>query len=271
MNNYVQVTVNVSDTELSEQLIAMLFALNFYGFEEKENELIAYVGEEEFRAAEVEQVCNLLDLPFTTQVIAQQNWNALWESNFEPVVVDDFCTIRADFHPPSTATKHEIIITPKMSFGTGHHATTYLMIKQMSELDFNGKSVADFGTGTGILAIMAEKLGATEVLAIDHDDWCIENSSENIERNKSTTITLQKEDHFVAGRQFDIILANINRNVIVDNLDSLANGITNSGYLLLSGLLQTDESAVVAAFQETGLTFLRKSERNNWICLLFKL
>ncbi len=127
-----------------------------------------------------------LQLSFSKTIIEETNWNQVWESNFDPVIVDDFVAVRAHFHEPIKNVQHEIVITPKMSFGTGHHATTYMMMQQMRELDFAGKNVFDFGTGTGVLAILAEKLGAQKVIAIDNDDWSIENADENVKRNNCT-------------------------------------------------------------------------------------
>jgi ribosomal protein L11 methyltransferase len=193
----------------------------------------------------------------------------LWESNFEPVVVEDFCKVRADFHPASGSAKHDIIITPKMSFGTGHHATTYMMIQQMRDLDFKGKAVADFGTGTGILAILAEKLGSSKVVAIDYDEWSIQNAEENILKNGCTAISLQQADTFSPPENFDIILANINRNVILDNLDGLVFGLNAKAFLLISGILKEDEKDIVAACINRNLSYIKTVNRNQWISILF--
>jgi ribosomal protein L11 methyltransferase len=268
MQSFIQVVIKVDDESVKEQLIALLSLIKFEGFEEKDNTLIAYADEASFNEVEIEAMCKQFDLEFSTSIIPQQNWNALWESNFEPVVVDDFCAIRADFHQPIPNIEHDIIITPKMSFGTGHHATTYLMIKQMRDIDFENKSVADFGTGTGILAIMAEKLGASKIVAIDYDDWSIENTTENLERNNCSRIEILKADNFSSSYTFDIILANINKNVIVDNLKSLTNGLSKGGKLLLSGLLKSDETEVITAFEAMGMKWMGTEERNNWITIL---
>jgi ribosomal protein L11 methyltransferase len=143
--------------------------------------LLAYFNEEDFPSYDVQSLLNGYN--FQSNTIPEQNWNEEWEQNFQPVVVDDFCAVRAHFHAPISTVKHEIIITPKMSFGTGHHATTYMMMQQMQNIDFNNKSVFDFGTGTGILAILAEKCGAKEIIAIDNDEWSYKNAEENLEMN----------------------------------------------------------------------------------------
>jgi ribosomal protein L11 methyltransferase len=157
-----------------------------------------------------------------------------------------------------------------MSFGTGHHATTYMMISEMSKLSFANKHVADFGTGTGVLAILAEKLGSHYVWAIDNDEWSIENSKENIERNLCTKIIINKAEGFLPMQKFDIILANINKSVILANIDGLLFGLNAGGEILVSGLLTEDEADIVAAFRQRGLEHVAGVEKINWICLLFK-
>jgi ribosomal protein L11 methyltransferase len=166
--------------------------------------------------------------------------------------------------------QHEIVITPKMSFGTGHHATTWLVMRLMREIDFSGKSVFDFGTGTGILAILAEKLGAAYVLAVDNDDWCIENASENISINNCQSIEIQKVTTGENKRLFDIVIANINRNIILDNLRFLESSLPADGTLVLSGLLVEDEKDITAACTAAGFRHLETVQRNGWIALLFR-
>ncbi|WP_018612120.1 50S ribosomal protein L11 methyltransferase [Segetibacter koreensis] len=268
MKNTVQITIPVEDDNTREELIAKLSAIEFDAFEEKESELDAFIDEEKFNSAQLENILSYNKLSYTKEIIQDQNWNALWESNFQPVIVDDFCVIRASFHPPFSKIKHEVIITPKMSFGTGHHATTYLMISAMSQIDFTEKQVADFGTGTGVLAILAEKLGSSFVWAIDNDDWSIENSKENIERNNCKNITIEKADGFHSNKKFEIILANINRNIILENAENMVTGLKAEGKLLLSGLLREDEMDIVSSFVQKGLIHDSTTEKNNWICIL---
>ena len=181
MNNYIQIEFQeISRQEQSEILIAQLSEIGFEGFEENENKLKHLFLKRILMKVFLQIYCSSLQLAFIKTIIEETNWNEVWESNFDPVIVDDFVAIRADFHEPIKDVQFEIIITPKMSFGTGHHATTYMMMQQMREIDFTGKTVFDFGTGTGVLAILAEKLGAENVLAIDNDEWSIENAAENI-------------------------------------------------------------------------------------------
>lgn len=260
----IKLTIKATETE-QDLLIANLSDLNASGFEQNEEELLAYFSDDVYDAAAI-KAC-LQDFSFTVTTVKEQNWNELWESNFQPVVVDDFCAIRADFHAPITSVKLEIVITPKMSFGTGHHATTYMMMQQMRELDFLGKEIFDFGTGTGILAILAEKLGAKEITATDLDAWSIENATENMQRNHCNNIHLFQSAVVPEDKTYDFILANINKNVILEFLPQLSGLLRQGGKLLLSGLLVTDEEDIVTACQKHSLKLQRKVERNNWICL----
>ncbi len=269
MKNYIKAEFQTIETEIKDQLIAILSLNDYDGFEEVEHGLIAYIEENAFDANLLKSLANDFAIRYTTSTVPHQNWNELWERNFEPVVVGDFCAIRAHFHTPFTNTAHEIVITPKMSFGTGHHATTYLMVEQMKNLHFAEKAVADFGTGTGILAILAEKLGAEKVLAIDYDDWSIENTLENIQQNNCKNINVLKTDYFVEGEKYKVILANINKNVILANANGLVKSLAPGGQLLVSGLLVADEKDIVDAFTLAGLEWRCTRERNNWIIIQF--
>ncbi|ASZ14308.1 50S ribosomal protein L11 methyltransferase [Chitinophaga sp. MD30] len=255
--------------ELTDILIAQLSTLGFEGFEEQPAALIAYIPEEDFDETSLKEVLQPHALTYAAERIAQQNWNAVWESNFEPVLVDDFCGIRAGFHPPFiTALTHEIIITPKMSFGTGHHATTSSMIRLMSELDFRGKKVFDFGTGTGILAILAEKMGAAHIDAIDNDEWAVENTQENIVINEAAHISIWRADSLseIEGT-YDLILANINRNILLTFMADMRRLLHPGGILLLSGILTTDEATILEAAGKQGLEMTGKAEKDNWLAL----
>jgi ribosomal protein L11 methyltransferase len=248
--------------------VAQLSELGFDGFEENENALIAYCAESMYNAQAINELLEG-NYSYTKELIAKINWNEEWEKNFSPVVVDDFVGVRAHFHEPISGVLHEIVITPKMSFGTGHHATTHMMMQQMRGLDFTGKKVFDFGTGTGILAILAEMLGATEIYAIDNDEWSVENAAENISNNACTKIQLALNDNPVLLPQYDIILANINKNVILAFFDMLKTGLKPNGQLLVSGLLAEDENDIVLAANALGLKFVQIIQRDKWISLLF--
>jgi ribosomal protein L11 methyltransferase len=270
MNNYIRISISFQSTEQADILIAQLNELGYEGFEEEENSLYAFIPEEKFIEQELNQTLSEYSLSFSKQIIEQKNWNEEWEKNFQPVIVDSFCAIRASFHQPITSVKNEIIITPKMSFGTGHHATTYMMIEAMEQIDFINKSVFDFGTGTGVLSILAEKLGSKKIFAIDIDDWSIENAKENIIENGCSDIRLEKSDQIHSEKKFDIILANINKNVILPNMALMAQQLTNQGVLLVSGLLEQDFEDTRQQAENSNFTIVRQLKRENWICMELK-
>ena len=201
MNRYIHITIDTKDSEESDIFVARLSQAGFEGFEEEPGKLHAFIPETLYEAETAEKiisgvkgVADPYHTFFKIEWIEPRNWNAYWEKEFEPVVVEDFCAIRAHFHEPVPGVKYDLVITPKMSFGTGHHATTYLMISTMRYHDFRNCSVLDFGTGTGVLAILACKLGAASVLAIDSDEWSIENARENTEVNHCPAIRIEKRD-----------------------------------------------------------------------------
>lgn len=251
-------------------LIALLAQSGFESFEEETNSLKAYIKEEDFDEVKLAGILQIIPVKFRKTVIQQENWNAQWESSFEPILVNDFVAIRAGFHQSVKNVKHEIIITPKMSFGTGHHATTYLMISQMSHLIFAGKSVLDFGTGTGVLSILAEKMGATDICAIDNDEWSIENAKENISANNCRRIKVHKEHAIPGGKKYDVILANINLNVIMQSLTAIAASSETGTLILLSGFLEKDIEELSAGLRTCLITITRIEKKDGWVCLLCK-
>lgn len=267
---YIEITFEVENSEQGEMLIARLNeGIEAEGFEEGEGFVKVYIPETKYNEAVFYQLMQP-DTRYSISVIKNENWNAIWENSFEPVIVENFVAVRANFHKSIKNVAYEIIITPKMSFGTGHHATTGLMLESLQQNNCAGKKVADFGTGTGILAILAEKMNAEKVLAIDYDDWSIENASENIERNRCRKIQLIKEDHFPGGEKWDIILANINLHVILANMQSFHQNLNNNGLLIISGILQEDRTEVESlAFSQSFLTH-NVQQKNNWLCMAFK-
>ena len=267
MNDYIKISFNGVTQEQKDLLVALLSEMGFEGFEEGQTYLICYSSKENFNEEALTEQTELFSLRFEKEIVEKQNWNEIWEKNFQPVLVDDFCAIRASFHPEEKNTLFNIEITPKMSFGTGHHATTYMMIKWMKEIDHKGKSVLDFGTGTGVLAILAEKLGASKIDAIDNDDWSIENANENILCNECSRIELQKADSLDFTGQFDIILANINKNVLLANMERLQQHLAKEGVLVISGLLEGDRSAIETAANRFKLAVEGQMINNGWISL----
>ena len=268
--NYIKITFSAVDGAMSDILIALLSGIEYEGFEEGNDTLIAFIDEGKFNEEELNNIVSLQGLAYAKEIILPTNWNAEWEGNFQPVIVKDFCTIRADFHTLKVETPYEIIITPKMSFGTGHHATTQLMMTQMKDMDLQGKKVFDFGTGTGILAILAGMLGATSVLGIDNDEWSYDNALENIGRNLCHDITIQRgslED--VAVDSYDIILANINRHILLQYMNDLYIRLNTDGMILMSGLLITDMDVIIPAAIKAGFVVVKVEELDNWMSILF--
>lgn len=209
-------------------------------------------------------------LIFFQERIKKQNWNKEWEKNVEPVIVDDQCLIRAEFHNITKKYPYEITITPKMSFGTGHHQTTYLMIKAQLQIDHRDKLVMDAGCGTAILSVMASKRGARQVEAFDIDDWSMENGNENVQHNRCVNVNIRKGTirDFSWPERFDIILANINKNVLLDEMEAYAQNLVNGGLLLLSGFYEKDLVDLLKPASKNGLKHQHQDIREGWASLL---
>jgi len=264
---HLHITIPAADISVQEILIARLEDLGYDGFQQEGSHLDAYVQEQKFNAAELEELLSRWQLGYTKQGVPEKNWNEEWEKNFQPVIIGDFCAVRASFHAPVTNVAHELVITPKMSFGTGHHATTYMMIKAMQHLDLKGKRVLDFGTGTGVLAILAERLGAEEALAIDLDPWSIDNARENVKENHIQRVKVEQMDTIPDSSLFDIILANINKHVILKELSRMKQQLKTGGVILLSGLLQDDAQDVENEALKNELPISERLSEGSWICL----
>lgn len=272
MNYYVfDITPQQFSIETNEILTVFLGELPFETFEDSETGLKAYIQEKESTGKvekKVQRLGKKHGFSFTKTFIPYQNWNVLWESNFEPIKVDDFVGLRADFHPPTEGVQFDLVINPKMAFGTGHHETTYMMMQLMRDIDFKGKTVLDYGCGTGILAILASKLEAKSIEAVDIEYPAYENTLENCTINQVENVTAvfgQLGD--VEGNNFDVILANINRNVILDSLDSLKNKLNRAGVLLISGFLMEDENVLVEALKKHNFTIKNKLHKRIWLCM----
>ena len=253
--------------ETKEIVEAELMNSGFEGVWENNDSLCFYIHEEALNMPALKEILvryNLIE-SYTYKSIENKNWNEAWEKSFEPISIAGKCQIRADFHP-SEGLPYEIIITPKMSFGTGHHETTYQMVEALLETDLNNKVVLDMGCGTAILSVLAEKLGASEVMAIDNDDWAIENSIENIQNNNCSKITVCKGDGTFSG-MFDIIISNINRNINLQLLVTYQKALNKGGSILLSGFYNHDVADFEALAQQIGLKIVLKKEKNDWSCL----
>jgi ribosomal protein L11 methyltransferase len=213
-----------------------------------------------------------VSISYTLQEVAEKNWNVEWESNFDPIIVEDQCLVRATFHKIAKKYPYEIIIDPKMAFGTGHHATTYLMLSWQLEIDHQGKVVMDAGCGTGILSVMAHQRGAAEILAFDNNEWAVENSQENFVINACDQIRLFQRTvaEVDKAEKFDIILANINRNVLLEEMDDYAQLLHPNGTLLLSGFFQEDAPLIIKKALKTGLKVVGKRIKDRWCSILLQ-
>ncbi len=257
----------------SEILIAELGEIGFESFVENEDGLTAYILTEELDE-EVLAGIHILHsdefmITYTSAEIDQVNWNIEWEKNFNPIVVDDKCSVRAPFHEKPD-TEYDIIIEPKMSFGTGHHATTHMMLQFILKNNWEGKFVLDIGCGTGVLAILAEMKGAAKVDAIDIDNWCYLNTLENVERNERKVVRVfEGGAELLQGRKYDSIIANINRNILLEDMQFYAESLNPGGQIFLSGFYTEDIPAIEAECEKYGIRFDDKLERENWAALSF--
>jgi ribosomal protein L11 methyltransferase len=271
---YLQINFYDTSQEQNEILIAQLNDIGFDGFEEEDNSLKAYISISKFDENLFNNIIDINQIKYSKSIIKEQNWNEKWEADFEPVEVSHpttskpFVYIRAGFHKPNILFEYNIEVTPKMSFGTGHHATTFLMVQQMSQIDFIGKTVIDFGTGTGVLAILAEKMGAKSILAIDCDDWSINNAKENIEVNGCININLLKAETIPAGNTADIILANINLNIISANIAAIKLAAKAGAPILFSGIMLHDEVQILQVLSNAPFQVKNIFKKDNWLAIL---
>ncbi|MBL7471576.1 50S ribosomal protein L11 methyltransferase [Robertkochia sediminum] len=257
----------------ADLLMAELGEVGFESFMEEEDGLLAYIQKDLWNETLLDGLYTPempdVTISHTQKEVAQVNWNEEWEKNFDPIVVDGKCTVRAPFHPEGD-TQYDIVIEPKMSFGTGHHETTHMMIQHLMDTDLKGKEVLDMGCGTGVLAILAEKEGAKAVDAIDIDRWCYENSVENAARNACNHIRVFEGDaSLLPGREYDVIIANINRNILLADLPVYVSCLRKGGVLLLSGFYEGDIPMIREKCESLGLKFGQKLEKNLWVALKF--
>lgn len=275
--NTIKYLIKASKDLTPELIIAYISDFPFHSFVELDEGIEAYISasdHDENRKVEIQRSLHALKLDFVLEEIPFENWNKKWEDHFEPVLIDNFCYIRADFHPRIEGKIHELIIHPKMAFGTGHHETTRLVISLMRKMDFNSTNVLDYGTGTGILAILAEKMGAEKILAIDNDPLATENTRENILTNQSNHIEVKtcSIQDLEEVEPFDIIIANINLNVLTSSVDSIRKLIRQNGKLILSGVMVIHREVLFQTYQNAGFEVLDSQESGEWIgaLLVFK-
>lgn len=274
-NNYIGYHFNVEPKEPgTEILIAELGELAFESFIETDEGVSAYIQKDFWDEAILEDIYILQNpefkISYTIEDIEQVNWNEEWEKNFNPIDVDGKCYVRAPFHEKSNAA-YEIVIEPKMSFGTGHHETTHMIIQHLLETDLKDKKTLDMGCGTAILAILAEMKGAQPIDAIDIDNWCYLNSIENAERNNCKHITVYEGDaELLKDKNYDVIIANINRNILLNDMQTYVDCLNENGIIFLSGFYTEDFEAINESCVSKGLSYEKEIIRNNWMSLKYK-
>ncbi len=273
--NYIKVNITLEPLQPArEVLYADLDIIGFESIVDTETGVEAYMPKDQFFEIALEDMM-VKDMPdqkvdIVIETIEKQNWNATWESHFEIIDINDKCSIRAPFHD-STNKEYDIVISPQMSFGTGHHETTFLMSKHLFLDDLKGKTLLDMGCGTAVLAIIAHKLGAKDIVAIDIEDWAYQNSIDNCKLNQIDDIIIELGDaRLLDNRKFDVILANINRNILLQDLQTYTNCLTPYGQIFLSGFYDTDVDLLKEAATNCGLTFVLSESKNNWTLLHFK-
>ena len=272
--NYIEYSFLVLPSDPWEEiLLAELQSLPFESFENSEGLLKAYVPEDLYYDSFIDSIDLLnndkVTITFEKKIIEPINWNAKWESEFHPILIGEDCVVRADFHNPQEK-KFELVINPKMSFGTGHHQTTFMMLSFALGEDFTGKRVLDMGCGTGVLAILASLKGAKRTDAIDNDPWCIENTAENIQTNSCNNIYVSLAELIsVSEPTYDIIFANINRNILLEQIPNYYTALKPKGFLFLSGFFEADISVLNECCQNEGLYLVDKKQKDSWRALKF--
>lgn len=264
----------VPNEPATEILIAELGTVGFESFVESNEGVTAYIQKQDWSEDILNDIFILssteFKITYTKREVEQTNWNAEWEKNFNPIQVEDKVSIRAPFHENPNL-KFDIVIEPKMSFGTGHHETTHMMVQHLLALDLEGKKVLDMGCGTGILAIFAEMKGATPIDAIDIDAWCYENSIENVQRNNCNHISVYEgNSSLLENKQYDVIIANINRNILLNDMETYTKCLNENGVLLLSGFYQEDISIIDEEVSKYKLSLDKTIQRNNWVALRYQ-
>lgn len=273
--NYIELRFSIEpQTPFQDILIAELAEIGFESFDETEAGLLAYIQEPIFDKEQVKNLSiltnDLVKIDFTKKLIQDKNWNAVWESNYDSVVIDERCYIRAPFHPTRSNVEFELLIEPQMSFGTAHHETTANMISLLLKENVADKSFLDMGCGTGILAILAYKKGASQVCAIDNDEWAYRNSIDNVAKNNCKGIRVYQGDAaLLSGKKFDIIFANINKNILLADMETYVLSLNKNGKLFMSGFYIDDLNDIKAKAKQLGLDYVYHLVKNDWIAVKF--
>ena len=274
MNYYACSFTNPENENLKDMFMELLGSIGFDSFMDTDEGFEAYcqepvLNEEELNdIMQMEQFANVKLLK--TELIPDQDWNATWEASYEPVIINEFCRIRAPFHKVEGSYKYDLIIEPKMSFGTAHHETTSQIIELMLQSDFTGLNLLDMGSGTGVLAILAKKLGSATTVAIDNDEWAYRNALDNIRLNDENDIVVELGDaNSLNDRQFDVILANINRNILLRDMKEYVKCLVNGGKIFFSGFYEEDLVLITKEAERLGLTYSNHVTKNNWTAAVF--
>ena len=273
--DYVEVNFTVTPKNPAvDILIAELGEIGFESFVETDNGVLAYIPSISYSQQKIESLeilqTGIAIFEYSFKLIKAQNWNAVWESSFEPIVVNDICAVRAPFHAPVKGINYDIVIEPKMSFGTGHHETTFLMMEKLLKMDVKKQHVLDIGCGTAVLGILASKLGASEITAIDNDEWAYNNAIENTLTNDASGIKVLLGDaKSLQGKYFNTILANINRNILLQDMSLYIDSLQPKGSLVMSGFFTTDIPIIQEKAEASGLVFAAQRNKNNWALLHF--
>lgn len=272
---YKEINIKIAENEsLREKLMAVLLGIGYDSFMETEQSIAAYIETGLFDMNRLQEI--LQDFEGSASIekihdLADQNWNAIWESNYEPVIIEGKCIVRAPFHEKPAGIEYDVVIQPKMSFGTAHHGTTYLMIQLILENDFTGKQVLDMGSGTAVLAIMAAMKGAERTTAIDNDEWAYNNARENCELNSIKNIDVIFGDaSSIPGGGYDVVLANINRNILLDDIQHYNKNLNDDASIFLSGFYEDDLAVIIEEAQKFGWNFVEHRTRNEWVAAVFR-
>jgi len=268
LQKYIKIHFSSILPESTDLFLGEIHLLDPTGIEDAGmDEWIAYFEYSNFQENQIKNLAEKYGLQYSIEELIEENWNAQWESQFEPINIDDFCVIRADFHDKPKHIQYDLVITPKMSFGTGHHATTYQMIKEMQNLHFQGTKVLDFGTGTGVLGILAAKMGAEDVIAVDNDIWSIENAKENAETNAISWTLYEGSLEQVPEENFDIILANINLHILKAYAAKMYDKLKENGVLLVSGILDSDKNELSEILKAMHFREVRTTQKDKWLMM----
>lgn len=276
--DYIEVTFEINPLHPFDDILTTdLAAMGFESFINSDSGLLSYIQKVDFNTAALKTLIEQYNkgdckITYEQKTIPAQNWNAAWESNFDPIDVDGICCVRAPFHEKNAGFTYDILIEPKMSFGTGHHETTYMMLHQLLQQNVKDRAVLDMGCGTSVLAILAAKLHAKSVLAIDNDSWSYENSIENCALNNCPDIAVKLGDAaLLQGHKFDIILANINRNILLNDMKQYVASLAPQGEVLISGFFDVDAPALIAHAATLGLNMKQKLVKNSWALIHFQI